>query len=320
MQIRYFLCLLPLTALCAHAQNNATQAGKFVVEHPTLHNLGFEWPITGDANRNATVEVEFRASGAQAWRKAMPLVRVGGENIYRRRENLDYTVPDAFAGSILNLEPGTEYECRFKLTDPDGATGDTAPTVHVKTRTEPQPYPGGRTLHVYSPDYKGPKLEPNFTSLMEAYYGAGLGDWSVVWERRAQPGDTILIHAGLYRPERFNYVDPMMTPFDGTMSLTLKGTKEKPITIKGAGDGEAIFDGGENNNLFEVMGSQHHIFDGLTIRNTEVGFMAGKKELVGASNLTVKNCKFSQCGVLRVDGVCGVERFLYRRQHLSGTR
>ena len=29
--------------------------GKFVVEHPTLLNLGFEWEIHGDANRNATV-------------------------------------------------------------------------------------------------------------------------------------------------------------------------------------------------------------------------------------------------------------------------
>ncbi len=105
-------------------------------------------------------------------------------------------------------------------------------------------------------------MEPSFTSILEAYYGAGLGDWSVVWERRAQPGDTMLLHAGLYRPERLNYVDPMMTPFDGTMSLTLKGTPEKPITIKAAGDGEVIFDGAGNHRLFDVMASQYHIFDG----------------------------------------------------------
>jgi hypothetical protein len=40
--------------------------------------------------------------------------------------------------------------------------------------------------------------------LLQAYYGSGLGDWSVVWERRAQPGDTLLVHAGLYKPERLN--------------------------------------------------------------------------------------------------------------------
>ena len=78
---------------------------------------------------------------------------------------------------------------------------------------------------------------------MQAYYGAGLGDWTAVWERKAQPGDTILLHAGLYKLERLNYVDPQMTPFDGTMSLTLKGTLEKPITIKSAGDDGVIFAG-----------------------------------------------------------------------------
>jgi hypothetical protein len=276
---------------------NATEAGRFHVEHPTLLNLGFEWAIKGDANRNASVAVQFRQVGETRWREGLPLVRVGGgEKVYRRRENLDYTIPDGFAGSILNLKPGTEYECSFKLTDPDGVSGQATHTVKVKTRTEPMPYVGGRTLHVYPPDHQGPKQEPSFTSILQAYYGAGLGDWSVVWEQRAKPGDTILVHVGLYKNERLNYVDPMMTPFDGTMSLTLKGTPEKPITIKAAGDGEAILDGGGNHRLFDVMASRYHIFEGLTIRNTDVGIFAGQKEVLGAVGLAVKNCRFENVG------------------------
>src|SRR5687768_12298585 len=117
-----FLASTLLLAAAVQAQNS-TEAGRFHIEHPTLLNAGFEWAISGDVNRNATVSVQFRAVGETAWRNALPLVRIGGENIYRRRENLDYTVPDGFAGSILNLTPGTEYECRFQLSDPDGATG-----------------------------------------------------------------------------------------------------------------------------------------------------------------------------------------------------
>lgn len=293
MYTRHLICLL--LAAAAYAQNS-TEAGRFVVEHPTLLNLGFEWAIRGDQNRNAAVAVEFRAAGESAWRKALPLVRIGGEKVYRRRENLDYTVPDGFAGSILNLLPGTEYECRFQLTDPDGATGQTSHTVRVKTRTEPQPYKGGRKLHVYPPDHQGPRQEPSFTSLLQAYYGAGLGDWSVVWERRAQPGDTILMHAGLYRPERLNYVDPMMAPFDGSMSLALKGTPDKPITITNAGDGEVILDGAGNHRLLDVMASRYHIFEGLTFRNTDVAIFAGQKEVAGAAGLAVKNCRFENIG------------------------
>ena len=283
-----FLTLLLLSTGSLFAQNS-TQAGKFVVEHPTLLNLGFEWAISGDANRNAKVDVQFRAVGETAWRNALPLLRIGGENIYRRRENLDYTVPDGFAGSILNLQPGTEYECKFQLNDPDGASGQTSQLVKVKTRSEPMPYQGGRTLHVYAPDYTGTRIEPSFTGILQAYYGAGLGDWSVVWERRAQAGDTLLVHAGLYKPERNNYVDPMMAPFDGSMSLTLKGTVERPITIKSAGDGEVIFDGDGNHRLFDVMASRYHIFDGLTFRNTDVAIFAGQKEVMGAVGLAVKN-------------------------------
>src|SRR6185436_13488811 len=279
--------IVVLAATTAYAQNG-TEAGRFVVEHPTLVNLGFEWSIRGDENRNASVDVQFRAAGESTWRPALPLVRIGGEKIYRTREHLDYVVPDGFAGSILNLQPGTEYECRFELKDPDGTTGQTSQTVKVKTRTEPMRSREGRTLHVYPPDYQGPRQEPSFTSLLQAYYGAGLGDWSVVWERRAQPGDTILMHAGLYKNDRLNYVDPQMTPFDGTMSLTLKGTAEKPITIKSAGDGEVIFDGAGNHRLFDVMASKYHIFDGLTIRNTDIGIFAGQKE--------VKNCRFENVG------------------------
>ena len=293
----YYRCLLPaLIAAGPLFAQDATQAGRFHVEHPTLLNLGFEWAITGDANRNATVAVQFRAVGESAWREGLPLLRMGGESVYRRRENLEYTVPDGFAGSILNLQPGTEYECRFTLTDPDGASGQTTHTVKVKTRTEPQPYKGGRTLHVYPPGYEGQRIEPSFTGVLQAYYGAGLGDWSVVWERRAQPGDTLLLHAGLYKPERLNYVDPMMAPFDGSMSLALKGTPDKPITIKAAGDGEVLFDGAGNHRLFDVMASRYHIFDGLTIRNTDIAIFAGQKEVLGAVGLTVKNCRFENVG------------------------
>ncbi len=293
--MRILLPSLVVLVGTAHAQD-PTQAGRFTVEHPTLHNLGFEWSIVGDDNRNASVSVEFRRVGDSSWRSALPLVRVGGERVFRKREHLEYTVPDGFAGSILNLAPGTEYECRFTLSDPDGATGDTGQFVRVKTRSEPQPYEGGNTLHVYPPDHEGDKQEPHFTSLLQAYYGAGLGDWNVVWERRVQPGDTILVHAGLYRNDRLNYVDPMMTPFDGTNWLTVKATPEKPITIQAAGDGEVVFDGAGNHRLFDVTSSAHHIFDGLTFRNTDVAIFAGFKEVTGAVGLTVKNCRFEDIG------------------------
>src|SRR5690349_335899 len=152
---KHIICILIiLTCINSFAQN-AVSSGQFKVEPATLINLGFEWYITGDNNRNSTVQVTYRAAGSEKWKNALPLLRMGGERIIRKTEFLDYTVPHQFAGSILDLQPGTEYECRFILSDPDGVEGDTVQQVKVKTRTEPQPAANGRTLHVYPVEYNG---------------------------------------------------------------------------------------------------------------------------------------------------------------------
>ena len=136
-------CCLPLSSLRAVWRPRTRHGpGRFHVEHPTLLNLGFEWSIEGDANRNATVEVRFRKVGTEAWRPALPLLRIGGERVYRSRENMTYTVPDGFAGSILNLEPATSYECEFTLKDPDGVTGPAQQRVTVATRSRTEIVPG----------------------------------------------------------------------------------------------------------------------------------------------------------------------------------
>src|SRR5688572_24810682 len=140
--------LLLLLPILLTAQDAVT-AGTFTVEPPTLQNLGFEWQISGDDNRNATVQTSYRAVGTEGWQEALPLLRMGGERIFRQTEFLEYTVPHMFAGSILDLHPDTEYECRFVLTDPDGVQGEAIRVDTVRTRAEPKAAAGGKTLHVY---------------------------------------------------------------------------------------------------------------------------------------------------------------------------
>jgi hypothetical protein len=277
---------------------DAVKAGEIVVEPPTLICLGFEWEISGDRNRNAAVAVTYRRSrtdleSQDAWKPALPLLRIGGEQIFRA----PYTVPDRFAGSILDLDPDTEYEVRLTMTDPDGVNGQAVQTARVRTRAEPKAATGGRVLHVYPPGWRGAKEEPNYTGLMAAYAGAGTGDWNVVYQRKVDAGDIILVHAGLYKGDRKNYVDPLSTTFDGAYLLTAKGSPDRPIVIRAAGDGEVIFDGDGAFRLFDVMGADYHIFEGLTIRNTEVAFWAGVKDVAGAKGLAVRNCRIENVGV-----------------------
>ncbi len=297
-----------LLPLAAWAQMNTTP-GEFVTEPPTLVSLGFEWKISGDDNRNARVDVTYRKAGEQQWREGLPLLRLQHESVTGGAASdggstyYSYVAPNMFAGSILNLDPGTEYECRFVLTDPDGVKGKAEKTVTLRTRREPQPAAGGHTYHVYPFDYKGARQQPAFTGLLAAYYmGSSQSDHSNVAPPRVQPGDTILVHAGVYKDNRFIYggFDRTMaaygTPFDGTYYLTQSGTPDKPIVIKGAGDGDVVFDGDGNQNLFNLMAANYNYFEGITVRNTNVAFLLGIKNITGASGFTLKHSRLENIG------------------------
>ena len=80
------LCCLAVAGLAAAAGPGIkTKPGELVIDPPTLINLGFEWFIDGDDNRNASVEVSYRKQGETPWKTGLPLLRLQGERIYQRR-------------------------------------------------------------------------------------------------------------------------------------------------------------------------------------------------------------------------------------------
>lgn len=270
--------------------------GALVVEPPTLISLGFEWEVEGDENRNAAATIEYRAAGSSEWQRGLDLLRLQNE----RSDYLsfDFITPNMFAGSLFDLTPDTEYEVRLTLSDPDGVTGTATQTVMTRTRPEPLFSQDGQVYHVYPPGHEGPTEEPSFRSFLSAYYtGSSHSDWAYTFPPRVQPGDTILIHAGLYKDNRFKYGSGQGTPFDGTYFLTQSGTAEKPIIIKAAGDGPVVFDGDDNHILFNVMAADYNHFQGITIRNTDVAFLAGQKNIAGAVGLAWKDNLFENVGV-----------------------
>ncbi len=291
------LLFLPLFANALEAGDNVVSK-EFITEPPTLIALGFEWMIGGDDNRNAAVAVFYRPKGDPSWKQGLPLLRLQNEPTVSGP--MAYTAPNMFAGSIFDLEPGTEYECRLVLTDPDGTDGKTEYLVTVGTRPEPKPFAGGQVYHVYPGGYKGSRQAPAFTGLGAAYFmGSSHTDNHNTFPPRVKPGDTILVHAGLYKDNRFSYAqggDAGTAPSDGTFFLTQSGTPDKPIVIKAAGDGEVIFDGDGAHNLFNVMAANYNYFEGLTIRNTDIAFLAGLKNITGSGGLTVKKCRFEDIG------------------------
>jgi hypothetical protein len=242
---------------------NQTVPGELLTDPATLKCLAFRWFITGDANGNGTVTVSYRKQGETQWHESLPMLRVNREVV--DREVHPFTSGNLFAGSVLNLEPGTSYEVRFKLSDPDG--GFAEKTVTTRTRSIPSVPHGERTLHVYPEGFAGAKAAPNIDLRNAA--------------RQAQPGDVVLIHTGTYK---------------GTLVPERSGTPEKPIVFRSAGDGEAILLGpGGKENVIEANGRDYLTFEGLTIRNGYTGIKAN-----GAKGLNVSWCKIEDvsCGII----------------------
>jgi len=120
---------LCLVAVQAAEADNAVQPGELIVDPPTLICLGFYWPMEGDANHNAAATIEFRKKGDVSWRRGLDLFRTHGETAGDGGMVAIRRIPNAFAGSIFDLNPGTEYECRLTLSDPDGVKGEAVRTI-----------------------------------------------------------------------------------------------------------------------------------------------------------------------------------------------
>jgi hypothetical protein len=117
--------LLGILAFCGTgtaSAGNAVVAGDVYVEPATLINLGFEWRIDGDDNHNAQVVVMYRKKSTVTWKQGLPWLRLNGERVLSN-VRFDVISPNMFAGSIIDLEPDTEYEVQLALTDPDGVSG-----------------------------------------------------------------------------------------------------------------------------------------------------------------------------------------------------
>jgi len=273
--------LFPLTSLCAlgvlcglsgrsFAENAASPLGEPVLDPPTLHSLGVYWIIQGDDNRNASVQIEYRKQGGKDWRNGFPLFRVekGAHKTEKYGSKLD--VPASawlFAGSVVLLEPGTAYELKLKLADPDG--GEAEKVLQAKTISEPQYQPEPQAVFHVVPGSGGGN-----GSAQDPFKGLDAA------QKAAQPGSVFLLHAGVY---------------EGTFTAAKSGEPDKPIVWRGAGDGEAVLDGQgkakKRPGRGVSAGDIHDVwFEKLTIRNADYGLVAHRSQ-----RIVIRRCHIHAC-------------------------
>ncbi len=269
-----------LTAACAQAAVAAEGvdiiAPGEAVTTATVHCIGVYWPMTGDNNGSAFCAVEYRKSGEDRWRDAMPLHRkaplavdveksmagnrpitfLGGLSKWDRntlRYATEHWEANYLAGSIFNLDPDTDYEISLHLIDAEAVT-DITKIVTAHTRAVPQ-VPTKGTVDVPSGDAAALK------SALD----------------NAQPGDVIALHKGVYK---------------GPFTITASGQASRPIVVRDAGDGDVVIEGTgygpEGGTAVTIMGS-HVWLHGIEIRNATTGVNIGYGRLDNPERWTQLN-------------------------------
>jgi hypothetical protein len=162
--------------------------------------------------------------------------------------------------------------------------------ITVRTRAEPQPYAGGRVFHVY------PHGTPNNVKIQPAFEGCSpptttarrAPDMTMADSRpRVRAGDTILVHAGLYKYKREHYTNtaslsrcrstaPTISP--APAPPTSRSRSRRPARRGDLRRQRAI-------NLFNVKGGRLPLLRGADLPQHRDCDLAGTQRIVGAKGL-----------------------------------
>ncbi len=230
--------------------------------YTTIHSIGIEWAISDDDNHDAICLTYYRKQGSSIWQQAMPLYRV--DYVPQNPVNGDSQRFNGFAGSVLFLDPATNYEVRLTLTDPDGATDERIETI--ATHAIPAKPINGRTFHVIPGNGGGDGSSSSpFAGIESA-------------QRQAQPGDTFLLHAGVYQG------------FDsgGEILLNKAGSPNSFIVWQIADDGAVIFDDPVR------IAADYIWLEGVHVRgHAEVEKEFGLRTYSAPKNIVIKENRFT---------------------------
>lgn len=262
----YFLVILKVFYFFSgFAQNSVSPLD--IRTDATFENISIYYSINGDDNLNSSLSVSFRENGSNnPFLQAAPAIRAyPGLIINGTTVNFNY-----HACSALLLKPGTEYELRITLSDPDG--GGTVSTITATTKLFP----------VETSNYR------------YCISGTGGGDGSIQnpWRGlqtaadNVRSGETVLVADGIYNP----------------FVLNTSGSPDSPITFRAENGRKAIIDANGSTYCIRVGSStnpiRHIIIDGFLLLDADNGGSLGLGFGVQSDNgsfITMKNCKTNGC-------------------------
>jgi Right handed beta helix region len=187
------VCVAMMGSASLEAQTAATLQA--VEGYGNLETAGVVATISGDNDRDSTLQIEWRRVGDPVFKLAHPGVRFDATHL---------------AGSLFGLTPGSNHDLRITLSDPDGVIGTSTLSSTFTTRADALAEPSLRTLYVAPSGNNGNDGLTPATAVQTIQRGADL----------AQAGDVVQVTTGVYRE---------------SVSLPRSGTALQPIVFRGIG-------------------------------------------------------------------------------------
>ncbi len=171
-------------------------------DEQTPEQINIYCPTRRSALVGTSVQVRYRAAGASAWRLAHPLVPIVPTDI--ESQTFTTLVP-AFAGTIFDLVPGTNYEVELTVNEPGAALQ----VLTANRATRALPGAAGAATKTASP---GEDLQARFNSLV--------------------PGDVLVLANGTYN------VSNLYINVQGTASrpIYIRGASRNGVIIRDTTD------------------------------------------------------------------------------------
>ena len=231
-----------------------------IVENSTYSTIGVQWNVSGDANYNSSLTIEYKKTSQANYNIAAKTLRANPTAIVDGAA-LNYNF---HAGSALFLDPGTTYDLRLTLIDPDG--GGTVQNITKQTKTEPPAFYTG-TIKYVSPGNGGGTgtLANPYLGLQEA-------------ANNAQPGFVFQISPGVYSPFSLNA--------DGIAGneIVFSGSQMDSVIIEGSNTSSGIVTLGVYNDSL-----QHIVLENLVIQNGAWGIDAQNTQHILVRNCIIRN-------------------------------
>jgi len=206
MRIRTLPVLLALLASLLPPWASPAHAAATLQLYGTFHAMGVIVDLAAgdDPDWDAVANLAYRVSGSGAYQPGFPLSRVADTR---------------FVGSLFWLEPGTAYDVRLTLSDPDGGplNGVTL-TASASTRAEIS-IPAPSHSYYVSPTGSGTTCSQTVPCPLS--YGLN----------QATASQAVVLRGGVY--------------FQGELMLPRSGTPGAPILIQSYQGETAVLDGGD---------------------------------------------------------------------------